>query len=399
MSSRDRAVADSRVESGNIVKVLPRGDGFERFAAHEPFGRQVVSAHGPGQLFAAGFNCLFPPFLGEPLADLVACTRRSDKGQPVAAGACVFVLRGEDLNNVAVLQRGVQRQKSSVDAGADCLVPHLGVNGVGEVNRRRTGRQRNDVALRCEGVDVLRTDLVAQAVEKFIRVLDVLLPVHQLTQPRHLVDFTAVADFRSPGPGSPKSSCSAAPVLVLPVGCDTELCPAVHFAGANLNFNRLAVRADHSRVQTLVHVELRHRNVVLEATGNRTPVRVDKAKNRIAFADGFNQHAHAHEVVDVFEIVAADDHLLVDRVVVLGPAGDVRINVRFSKFRTEFLRDDAQVFVAFGSAFGHQAHNLGIHLGVEHLERQVLKLPLDGIHTEAVSQGCVDVEGFACLAR
>ena len=40
-----------------------------------------------------------------------------------------------------------------------------------------------------------------------------------------------------------------------------------------------------------------------------------------------HQDPQAHQVVDVGELATAQDHLLVDRVVVLGPAGDGRLDL------------------------------------------------------------------------
>ena len=117
-------------------------------------------------------------------------------------------------------------------------------------------------------------------------------------------------------------------LLVLPVRGDAELGGAVHRVGADLHLDRLAGRADDRRVQRLVHVELRHRDVVLEPARHRLPVRVDDAERRVAVADRVDQDAHADQVVDVVEVATPHDHLLVDRVEVLRPAGDLRLDLR-----------------------------------------------------------------------
>jgi hypothetical protein len=50
---------------------------------------------------------------------------------------------------------------------------------------------------------------------------------------------------------------------------------------------------------------------------------VHHAHGGVAVAHLVDQHPHADQVVDVVEVAALDDHLAVDRVVVLGPALDV----------------------------------------------------------------------------
>ena len=98
-------------------------------------------------------------------------------------------------------------------------------------------------------------------------------------------------------------------------------CVFVHLIGANLNFNRFATRANNRCVQRLIEVELRHRNVVFEAPRNWIPSSVQSPQNRIAVADGFDQDAHRDKVKDLIKCLIADDHLLINRIVILRSPG------------------------------------------------------------------------------
>ena len=55
-----------------------------------------------------------------------------------------------------------------------------------------------------------------------------------------------------------------------------------------------------------------------------------------------------------------------------------------------------QVVVAFGGSSGHHLFDLGVPLGVQRGEGQVLQLPFELLDAQAVGQGRVDVE---CLLR
>ena len=164
---------------------------------------------------------------------------------------------------------------------------------------------------------------------------------------------------------------------------------------ADLQLDRLAARADHRRVQRLVHVELRHRDEVLEPAGHRVPAGVQHAEHGVAVAQRVGEHADADQVVDVGELAAAHDHLLVDRVVVLGPAGDGGLDLRARAGRLDLVDHGGQELVACRRALGHQADDLVVHLGVQGGEREVLQLPLDRVHAEPVGQRCVDLERLA----
>ena len=57
--------------------------------------------------------------------------------------------------------------------------------------------------------------------------------------------------------------------LVLPVRGDAGFGHTMHFLGANLHLDRHAVRPEQRRVQRLIAVDPRNRDVVLEATRHR----------------------------------------------------------------------------------------------------------------------------------
>ena len=87
-----------------------------------------------------------------------------------------------------------------------------------------------------------------------------------------------------------------------------------------------------------------------------------------------------------------DDHLLVDAPVVLRPAGDLGVDAQLGQPGLDHVEDLADVDVALGRPHRHHLLDLGVALGVEGGEGQVLQLQLDAGDAEAVGQGGVDVE-------
>ena len=161
-------------------------------------------------------------------------------------------LRGDDLDLVAVLQLGAQRHQPAVDLGADAGVADLRVHRVGEIDRRGAARQRDQVALRGEGEDLVLEHLELGVLEEFLGPGGMLEDIQQLAQPAVLppVDL-------------------AGALLVAPVRRDAELGDLVHLAGADLHLDALLLGADHAGVQRAVIVRLRGRDVVLEAARER----------------------------------------------------------------------------------------------------------------------------------
>ena len=64
----------------------------------------------------------------------------------------------------------------------------------------------------------------------------------------------------------------------------------------------------------------------LKRPGQRLPQRVDDADGAVAVLHRVDDHAHRREVVDLVELAALLGHLRVDRVEVLGAAGDLGVD-------------------------------------------------------------------------
>ena len=202
----------------------------------------------------------------------------------------------------------------------------------------------------------------------------------------------------SPAPSRPPRPPPASLFLVLPVRGHAVLRAPVHAPGPDLQLDRLAAGADHGRVQRLVHVELRHRDVVLEPPGNGVPPGVHRAERRVAVAHRVHQDADAHQVVDVVEAHVAGDHLLVDGVVVLGAAGHPRLDLGVAQVGGDVLDDLLEEDVAARGALGDQPGDLVVPLGVQRREGQVLQLPLDGVHAQPVGERREDLQHLTRLA-
>src|SRR5580693_5332441 len=117
---------------------------------------------------------------------------------------------------------------------------------------RGASREDTDVPLRREHVDLVLEEVHLHPLEKLRGVLELLLPFHQLPQPREALRVL-LGD-------------AAAALLVLPVSRDAPLGDAVHLVGADLDFDPLTPGPDDGSVKRLVHVGLREGDVVREAT-------------------------------------------------------------------------------------------------------------------------------------
>ncbi len=262
------------------------------------------------ELLAAGVDRVGAPLTREPLADLRAGPWSLDELEPVATRSGTLHLAREDLHGVARRKRRVERDESSVDPRADAAVPHLGVDRVGEVDGLRPGGKGDHLALRREDEDLVLLQVDLQARHELGRVAR-----------SPAASRPGAAATRGPRPGcAAPCSPSARRRRTPPCRCISR--------GPDLELDRLALRADDRRVQRLVEVELGHRDVVLEPPLNRPPQRVDRTERAVAVLDRLDDHAHSDEIMDLRELLAPHDHLLVDRPVVLRAATHLGVDVQ-----------------------------------------------------------------------
>ena len=254
-------------------------------------------------------------------------------------------------------------------------MPHLGVDGVGEVDRRGAGRQRDDLALGREDVDLVLLQVELERLEELDRVVGLAVDVGDALEPRHLRGVVLLG-------------------LVAPVGRDAVLGPVVHLRGPDLHLDRLAVQPDDRRVQRLVHVELGRVDVVLEAPVHRGPDGVDGAQGGPAVLLGLDDDPDGDQVVDVVELLAPHDHLLVDGPQVLRPPGDVGRHAHVAHALAHVDEHPLEVLLALRRPGRHHLLDLGVALRVQRGEGEVLELPAHLLDPEPVGQRRVDVEGL-----
>ena len=262
----------------------------------------------------------------EPLAHLaaraVALQETERRVEPVAGGTNPWParLRGDNLHALAALQGRVERHHLAVHLRAAAAVAEVGVQRVGEIHRRRTRRQVDDLTLR--GDDVQR--VVERGLLRLLRpagaartIGDFVAPGEQLAQPG---DFVVERTLAARG---------LLRFLVAPVRGNAEFRLPVHFLGADLYFQRAPARPDHRGVQRLVVVALGPRDVVVELLGDRLPQVVHHAERAVAVGGRGHDHAQRAHIVDLLEVEALRAHLVPDGVDVLRSAGDFSFQIKF----------------------------------------------------------------------
>ena len=162
---------------------------------------------------------------------------------------------------------------------------------VGEVNRGRAARQRNQPPLGGEAEHLVVKQLKLGVLEEFFRII----AGERLDRLPQSAIGSALAHRQRVG-AQPQ-------VFVDAVRGDAVLGDLVHLVCANLQFDPLAARPDHRSVNGTIVVLLRRRNVVLETPRNARPSCMRDADGSVTVGDRVDENA---EAIDIGQLLEGD---------------------------------------------------------------------------------------------
>ena len=372
----DTAVADGRI---HIVQALI-GQALEN-AGQVFLRRQFLQAHaGALDLRLEGSpapgDVLIPALPLEPLADLTAGLAGAGDLHPVPAGA-VGGLGGDDLHNISVFQLGIKLGDMSVDLGGNHVVAHGGVDAVRKVDGGGAGRQVDDIPLRGEDKHLIGKHIHLQRVDELLRVGAVLV----LQQAAHPLIILLVAG-------------ALAVLLILPMGGNAVFGDLVHLPGADLHLEGNTVIPYHGGVEGLVHIGLGSADIVLEPSQHRLIQIVDDPQHMVALGHGVDDDPESKKVEHIVQGFVLGVHLAVDAVRVLHAAGHGAVDICLLQAGGDLVVDRSHKPVVLRGLFLQCLNDLLIADRVQILKAQVLQLPFQLLHTQAVGNGGVDLHGL-----
>ena len=294
--------------------------------------------------------------------------------------------RAHDLDLVAVAKLGHERHDPPVYLGARAGVAHIGVDGIGEIDRCRAARQGDQGRLGREAEHLVLKEFELGVLEEFLGV-PILERVDRAAQPRIGIRAPRHAGLRA-------RRAVGALVLVDGVGGNAVLGGLVHLVGADLQFDPLARWAHDGGVQGAVIVGLGRRDVVLEAPGHGLPAKMHRAQRRVAILRALHQDPKAENVRELFERQALGLHLGEHRIGFLAPPAHQGGNAARGEQVAQFvLHRGDQIAVALANLAQPRRHGPK-GLGIDVPERQLLQFLAHVLHAHAPGERRVDIHGF-----
>ena len=186
---------------------------------------------------------------------------------------------------------------------------------ISKVYARRPVGQIEYVAFGSKDEYLVGIQIHFEHIQIFLRVACLFLKLHNVSYPRKLI----VVYLRRIGVGT---------LLVFPVRRDTVFCHFVHLVRTDLNLERRAVCCQHRCVQGLIHICFRHRNIILESTGKRFPLGMNRTEYGIAILDVIHDNSQRYQIVDLLKRFSLFQ-LSVNAVKMLGTSVDFAFYAQF----------------------------------------------------------------------
>ena len=100
----------------------------------------------------------------------------------------------------------------------------------------------------------------------------------------------------------------------------------MHFAGANLHLKGNPVRTEKSGMQGLIHVRLRHGDIILEPSRNRSVDLMNDPKCRITVLHRIHNDTDGKQIIDLIQGFPLVSHFFVNGKKVLDSPSDFSSN-------------------------------------------------------------------------
>ena len=149
------------------------------------------------------------------------------------------------------------------------------------------------------------------------------------------------------------------------MGRDTVFRGLVHFIGPDLYLKGLSPRIDQGRMQGLVHIRLRHGDIILEPPGNRLVHLMDNTKHRVTVPYRLYQNPNCKQIVDLLDRLVLVQHLLINTEEMLDSAVDGKLDPGVFDMSADLLHDPLNVLFPLAFTDRDLIYQVVINLGLQ----------------------------------
>ena len=121
---------------------------------------------------------------------------------------------------------------------------------------------------------------------------------------------------------------------------------------------------------------------------------MDNSEHGVAVRHRIHDDPDGDQVINLVKGLMLKDHLPVDRIEMLGPAVDVKMNMLLVQLRAQLIDHLADVLLPFGPLHPDQMDNVVVSVRIQVLQAQILEILLQRINAQPVRKRGIDVQRF-----
>ena len=128
------------------------------------------------------------------------------------------------------------------------------------------------------------------------------------------------------------------------MGGNTIFRRPVHLISPDLYLEGLTGRSDQGRMKGLVHIWLRHGDVILEPAGDRFIHFMNDTQRRIAVLDRVHDNPHCKQIVYLIQGLILVHHFLINAEEMFDPPGHIRPDTGLDNMGLHLVHDTLDIF-------------------------------------------------------
>ncbi|MNJ42088.1 hypothetical protein D3C77_370390 [compost metagenome] len=145
--------------------------------------------------------------------------------------------------------------------------------------------------------------------------------------------------------------------FIRPVGGNPVFRSPVHFLRTDLNLSRLSSRAHNGGMQRLIHIGLRHGDIVLKPPRHRLPKGMDNPQGSVTVFNIVYDNPNSQQIINFIKLLVLRRHLLVDAVDVFRTTRQLCFNAHLIQLLLNFGDDILNEFLPLSPLLVHQIGN------------------------------------------
>ena len=173
------------------------------------------------------------------------------------------------------------------------------------------------------------------------------------------------------------------------MGRNTVFRSTVHVVGADLYLKWLPGRPHKRSMQGLIHVRLRHGDIVLKPSGNGLIHLMDYAQSRITISYRIHNDPNGKQVIDLIQRLSLIYHLLIDTEKMLCPPVNAGFNSCIINMLAHFLHQLLNILLPYTLTNRHLFHQIIVGFRMKIFQRQVIQFNFNLGNTKTLGKRTV----------